>query len=105
MREAATILASQQGQSQHQLKPGTPDFCPEASTRSVTRPSRSVATYRQLHGWILLPRLWGTRGNLPEMRLCKTPTERACLTKKKCTNRLVEVILPSMTDLQLGNEA
>src|SRR5713101_5867577 len=33
------------------------DFCPEASTRPVTRPSRSVATtsYRQLHGWILLP--------------------------------------------------
>src|SRR5437899_9278564 len=30
------------------------DFCPEASTRSVPRPSRSVATmsYRQLHGWI-----------------------------------------------------
>jgi DnaK suppressor protein len=36
------------------------------------------------------------------MRLCNTPTERACLTKKKCTNRLVEVILPSMTDLELG---
>src|SRR5271167_2206259 len=34
------------------------DFCPEASTRSVTRPSRSVATMsnRQLHVWILLPR-------------------------------------------------
>src|ERR1700681_157526 len=33
------------------------DFCPEASTWPVTRPSRSVATtsYRQLHGWILLP--------------------------------------------------
>src|SRR5260370_272000 len=33
------------------------DSCPEASTRPVTRPSRSVATmsYRQLHGWILLP--------------------------------------------------
>jgi hypothetical protein len=33
------------------------DFCPEASTQPVTRPSRSVATtsYRQLHGWILLP--------------------------------------------------
>jgi hypothetical protein len=32
-------------------------LCPEASTRPVTRPSRSVATmsYRQLHGWILLP--------------------------------------------------
>ena len=32
-------------------------LCPEASTRSVTRPSRPVATtsYRQLHGWILLP--------------------------------------------------
>src|SRR5436190_2230750 len=37
--------------------PPKADFCPEASTRSVTRPSRSVATtsYRQLHGWILLP--------------------------------------------------
>src|SRR5580658_7000877 len=34
------------------------DFCPEASTRPVARLGRSVATksYRQLHGWILLPR-------------------------------------------------
>src|ERR1700694_664385 len=33
------------------------DFCPEASTRPVTRPRRSVATmsYRQIHGWILPP--------------------------------------------------
>ena len=37
--------------------PPKADFCPEASTRPVTRPSRSVATtsYRQLHEWILLP--------------------------------------------------
>jgi hypothetical protein len=40
------------------------DFCPEASTRPVTRPSRSVAitSHRQLHEWILLPlvicRIW-----------------------------------------------
>ena len=35
----------------------TADSCPEASTRPVTRPDRSVATmsYRQLHRWILLP--------------------------------------------------
>src|ERR1700690_1929177 len=34
------------------------DFCPEASTRPVARLGRPVATtsYRQLHGWILLPR-------------------------------------------------
>jgi hypothetical protein len=33
------------------------DFCPEASTRPVARPDRSVATVsnRQLHRWILLP--------------------------------------------------
>jgi hypothetical protein len=33
------------------------DSCPEASTRPVTRPDRSVATmsHRQLHRWILLP--------------------------------------------------
>src|ERR1022692_170795 len=33
------------------------DFSPEASTRPVARPRRSVATmsHRQLHGWILLP--------------------------------------------------
>src|ERR1017187_88586 len=33
------------------------DSCPEASTRPVTRPDRSVATMsnRQLHRWILLP--------------------------------------------------
>ena len=33
------------------------DFCPEASTRPVARPDRSVATMsnRQLHRWILLP--------------------------------------------------
>ena len=33
------------------------DLCPEASTRPVARPRRSVATmsHRQLHGWILLP--------------------------------------------------
>src|ERR1700692_3562145 len=35
----------------------TADFCPEASTRPVTRPRRSVAitSHRQLHEWILLP--------------------------------------------------
>src|ERR1700693_1547253 len=34
------------------------DFCPEASTRPVARLGRPVAptSYRQLHGWILLPR-------------------------------------------------
>src|ERR1035438_3714544 len=33
------------------------DLCPEAPTQPVTRLGRSVATmsYRQLHGWILLP--------------------------------------------------
>src|SRR5690349_14838173 len=33
------------------------DFCPEASTRPVTRPRRSVAitSHRQLHEWNLLP--------------------------------------------------
>src|SRR5437868_7991662 len=37
----------------------TADSCPEASTRPVTRPDRSVATmsYRQLHRWILPPPL------------------------------------------------
>src|SRR5579864_5512897 len=35
----------------------TADSFPEASIRLVAQPNRSVATmsYRQLHGWILLP--------------------------------------------------
>src|SRR5450755_2836513 len=39
----------------------TADFCPEASTRPVARPSRSVATmsHRQLHRW-----------NLPPLMIC-----------------------------------
>jgi hypothetical protein len=43
------------------------DFCPEASTWPVTRPSRSVATtsYRQLHGWILLPLVILRRSGAP----------------------------------------
>src|SRR6267154_1595672 len=40
------------------------DFCPEASTWPVTRPSRSVATtsYRQLQGCSLLPRAFCALG-------------------------------------------
>src|SRR6266436_7466126 len=61
---ASTTSLSRPAQASLALRPARllarprADFCPEASTRSVTRPSRSVATmsYRHLHGWILLPR-------------------------------------------------
>src|SRR6266852_5377645 len=60
---ASTTSLSRPAQASLALRPARllarpkADFCPEASTRPVTRPSRSVATtsYRQLHGWILLP--------------------------------------------------
>ena len=60
---ASTTSLSRPAQASLALRPAgllarpKADFCPEASTRPVTRPSRSVATmsYRQLHGWILLP--------------------------------------------------
>src|ERR1700726_3179450 len=60
---ASTTSLSRPAQASLALRPARllarpkADFCPEASTWPVTRPSRSVATmpYRQLHGWILLP--------------------------------------------------
>ena len=60
---ASTTSLSRPAQASLALRPARllarpkADFCPEASTRPVTRPSRSVATmsHRQLHGWILLP--------------------------------------------------
>ena len=60
---ASTTSLSRPAQASLALRPARllarpkADFCPEASSWPVTRPSRSVATmsYRQLHGWILLP--------------------------------------------------
>src|ERR1700738_3715468 len=60
---ASTTLLSRPAQASLALRPARllarpkADFCPEAPTRPVTRPSRSVATmsHRQLHRWILLP--------------------------------------------------
>src|SRR5713101_8731784 len=60
---ASTTSLSEPAQASLTLRPARSlarpkaDFCPEASARPVTRPSRSVATtsYRQLHGWNLLP--------------------------------------------------
>src|SRR5450432_2225216 len=45
----------------------TADLCPEASTRPVARPSRSVATmsHRQLHRW-----------NLPPLMICAVGAHR-----------------------------
>src|SRR6202790_2686758 len=55
------------------------DFCPEASTWPVTRPSRSVATtsYRQLHGWILPPLVICAVGAHVESRKGAGPGPRA----------------------------
>src|ERR1700692_2075693 len=61
---ASTTSLSRPAQASLALRPARllarpkADFCPEASTRSVARLGRPVATtsYRQLHGWILLPR-------------------------------------------------
>src|SRR5712671_4011229 len=60
---ASTTSLSRPAQASLALRPARllarprADFCPEASTRPVARPSRSVAitSYRQLHEWILLP--------------------------------------------------
>ena len=60
---ASTTSLSRPAQASLALRPAgllarpKADFCPEASTRSVTRPRRSVAitSHRQLHEWILLP--------------------------------------------------
>src|ERR1700684_3914233 len=60
---ASTTSLSGPAQASLALRPAgllarpTADFFPEASTRPVARPRRSVATmsHRQLHGWILLP--------------------------------------------------
>src|SRR5882672_422931 len=60
---ASTTSLSRPAQASLALRPARllarpkADFYPEASTRPVTRPCRSVATtsYRQLHEWILLP--------------------------------------------------
>src|SRR5713226_8816535 len=60
---ASTTSLSRPAQASLALRPAgllarpKADFCPEASTQPVTRPSRSVAitSHRQLHEWILLP--------------------------------------------------
>src|SRR6202521_3281735 len=55
----------------------TADSCPEASVRPVAQPNRPVATmsYRQLHGWNLLPLTicaLGARCYPQGQRVCKT---------------------------------
>jgi hypothetical protein len=57
----------------------TADSCPEASTRPVTRPDRSVATmsYRQLHRWILLPPVICAVGAHVESRKGAVPSATA----------------------------
>ena len=60
---ASTTILSRPAQASLALRPARllarpkADFCPEASTRPVARPRRSVAitSHRQLHEWILLP--------------------------------------------------